>query len=176
MITSKHCPKCEKEVPLENWSRNKARKDGLASWCKSCMNEYHRRWRANPEVKKRQAELAAQRYAAMSDEERKEYNLSGTLRRRERGYHLHKKYGLSLDEYDAMLEQQGGGCAICGKEPSPNKRLSVDHDHKCCPGETTCGNCIRGLLCITCNVWLGFYENEQWVMKAKNYIERNSND
>jgi hypothetical protein len=41
---------------------------------------------------------------------------------------LIKTYGITLIEYESMLRDQGGGCAICGREPT-TKRLHVDHDH-----------------------------------------------
>jgi hypothetical protein len=41
---------------------------------------------------------------------------------------LLKTYGITLAEYDEMLEQQGGVCAICHRPPV-TVRLSVDHDH-----------------------------------------------
>ncbi len=53
-----------------------------------------------------------------------------------------EKYGITAAEYNAILEEQGGGCAVCGKTPAQNRqRLAVDHNHKK-------DNCIvRGLLC-----------------------------
>lgn len=47
-------------------------------------------------------------------------------------------YGLDGDQYEALLELQGGGCAVCGSKPK-SKRLAVDHDHK--------SGAVRGLLC-----------------------------
>jgi hypothetical protein len=41
---------------------------------------------------------------------------------------LLKTYGITLAEYNKMLVEQGGGCAICGRPPG-TKRLHVDHDH-----------------------------------------------
>jgi hypothetical protein len=54
-------------------------------------------------------------------------------------------YGISLADYDAMLQRQDGACAICKKS---NEALCVDHCHGC--------NEVRGLLCAKCNSALGF--------------------
>jgi hypothetical protein len=56
-----------------------------------------------------------------------------------------KKYGLTREQYEAILAFQGGKCAICLNEPK-TRRLAVDHDH-------TTGQ-IRGLLCMNCNHYL----------------------
>lgn len=53
-----------------------------------------------------------------------------------------KQLGVDDARYRAMLEAQGGGCAICGSKPR-TRRLHVDHDHK--TGR------VRGLLCFPCN-------------------------
>ena len=71
------------------------------------------------------------------------------------GYDVKRKYGLDPDTFQALKEMQGGICAICGRVP---KVWHVDHDHSCCPGEVTCGSCVRGLLCQGCNPKLGWYE------------------
>jgi hypothetical protein len=57
-----------------------------------------------------------------------------------------KQYGLTLEDYDALLLEQSGVCAICQEPPSPTRRLAVDHDHKT--------NAVRGLLCTRCNGWV----------------------
>lgn len=62
------------------------------------------------------------------------------------------KYGLTPDQYDRMLAAQGGGCAVCSRS---DEVLAVDHDHACCPGQASCGACVRGLLCRACNQALG---------------------
>lgn len=66
---------------------------------------------------------------------------------------LKNRYGITIEEYDEMLSNQNGGCAICGKTTAYNngtKRLHIDHDHKT--------NLIRGLLCSQCNTTLGHLE------------------
>lgn len=92
-------------------------------------------------------------------------------KRRSRQYHLRNRYGITNDDYDAMLAAQGGACAICGKV-SGSRALHVDHDHKCCSGETTCGKCIRGLLCRACNNALGqLGEDCARIRAAADYLE-----
>jgi hypothetical protein len=85
---------------------------------------------------------------------------------------LKNKYNISPDEYYSLLEQQDGGCAICGKTPEElGRKLFVDHDHSCCPGQITCGSCVRGLLCANCNNGLGlFLDNEIFLSKALEYV------
>lgn len=62
-----------------------------------------------------------------------------------------RRHGLGEGEFDAMLERQVGLCAGCHLRVA----TEVDHDHRCCPGAFSCGNCIRGLLCGPCNRALG---------------------
>lgn len=58
--------------------------------------------------------------------------------------HLLKSYGITLDQYDELLQKQDYRCFICQKpETEFSKRLAVDHNHV--TGE------IRGLLCNYCN-------------------------
>lgn len=55
---------------------------------------------------------------------------------------LRKTYGISLEEYDKILEYQGGRCAICRRAPKPGEAFHVDHEHKGGPSGP-----VRGLLC-----------------------------
>jgi tRNA(Ile)-lysidine synthase TilS/MesJ len=57
--------------------------------------------------------------------------------------HVARTYGLSAEDHAALLEYQGGVCAICGGK---RKVLDVDHDHKLEGREA-----VRGLLCARCN-------------------------
>lgn len=65
---------------------------------------------------------------------------------------LLKGFGLSLEDYDALLTQQAGGCKLCGRRPH-TKSLNVDHDHQ--TGK------VRGLLCPICNSRLGWLETNR---------------
>lgn len=72
--------------------------------------------------------------------------------RRRHDQHLKRKYGISLADYEAMAERQGGVCAICGGPPEKRSKLmrerfDVDHCH-------ATGR-VRGLLCLGCNTGIG---------------------
>ena len=62
-----------------------------------------------------------------------------------------KVYSMGAGVYDQLYEAQGGRCAICQRATGASRSLSVDHDHRCCPGKNSCGECVRGLLCGGCN-------------------------
>lgn len=74
----------------------------------------------------------------------------------QRRWSLKMKYNMSEDEYNHLLAFQGNVCAVC-KKPPKDRRLCVDHDHECCPGEFSCGDCIRGLLCACCNMKIDWH-------------------
>lgn len=87
-----------------------------------------------------------------------------------RGHGLKRK-GLSVAEYDALLDKQGGRCAIGGHEFG-ERGPQVDHDHACCPGNKSCGKCVRALLCHHCNMGLGrFRDSPELLRFAANYLE-----
>ena len=74
-----------------------------------------------------------------------------------------KRYGLTPEQFGQMLEAQGYGCAMCREPFGEDQFIYIDHDHACCPvtpGMQTrcCGKCVRGLLCLTCNIALGYIE------------------
>lgn len=76
------------------------------------------------------------------------------------------RYGMDLDAFEALLASQGGGCGICGVPRRPDEyRLSIDHDHQCCPGSLSCGKCIRGILCPNCNRGLGLFGEDVRVLR-----------
>lgn len=85
------------------------------------------------------------------------------------------KYGLTEADYNRLLEEQGGGCAICGCPPEASAKgtLAVDHDHACCSGQKSCGRCVRGLLCGKCNSSIGLADDDpDRLRRAASYLDR----
>jgi hypothetical protein len=77
---------------------------------------------------------------------------------------MKRVYGISLEDYNLMTEQQHGLCYVCNNPPKGGKRLAIDHCH-------TTGN-VRRLLCTNCNTVLGLVNEDILIMnKLINYIE-----
>ena len=76
---------------------------------------------------------------------------------------LQRDYGITLIAYEAMLQDQGGGCAVCGRRPG-TRSLHVDHNHE--TGQ------VRGLLCSQCNHALGLLsEDVLRIMELAEYLK-----
>lgn len=83
-----------------------------------------------------------------------------------RNLQLKTLYGITIEEFNKMLEEQGGVCAICKQPETEGKmgKLTMDHDHE------TGYN--RQILCGMCNRGLGhFKDNPELLRAAANYIE-----
>lgn len=134
----KICPKCEFEKKITEFTVERSRKDGRYPYCKDCQRE-----KLRPLMRK----------IMMSRPEQKK---KGTLK------HF---YGITLQQFTAMLEIQNNTCAICGRHQDElGYILGVDHDH--CTGK------IRGLLCRRCNVLLGFAKDSIEILeKAILYLK-----
>lgn len=74
---------------------------------------------------------------------------------------LRRRYGLTVDERDALLAEQGGFCAICRKPPA---RICVDHCHDT--------GAVRGILCHACNVKLAAIDDLDFHASALSYLGR----
>lgn len=146
-VSEKTCTKCAVTKPLTDFyysANGKAAKNKIhKSACKECVKASARKWvQDNPE------HHARTRYA----------------------YELARTYGITIEEYEALISKQGNGCAICGSVETKVHasgtvfRFSVDHCHE--------SGKIRGILCMTCNRGIGlFRDNAQLLRKAADYLE-----
>lgn len=86
---------------------------------------------------------------------------------RARSYDVKRKYGISIADYDRMMDEQNGACAICGGTDTTFGRLAIDHCHDT--------KKVRGLLCNVCNRSLGgFRDSTEILMNAIKYLTNSS--
>lgn len=117
---------------------------GSNRWCKPCTAEHRREWR------KKNLDKSRDQIYAQS---------------------IKRRFGMSLADYEQMLEAQGGVCAICGREEyaknkdGTSRRLQIDHDHR--SGQ------VRSLLCSGCNHGLGGFDDDPTrLTRAVEYLAR----
>jgi hypothetical protein len=159
------CTKCKFEGEAVEFSTN--------GWCRQCNRDNFRRYSQNNpdkivEINKRSKMKRKDRDKELRDEWL--IRTYGSIR----NYQLHYRYGITPEQYNEMFLAQDGRCAGCQKHQSELKRsLCVDHDHSCCPGERSCGQCIRGLLCVTCNQFIGTVNDSiESLIRLIKYLER----
>ena len=75
-----------------------------------------------------------------------------------RDLYYRRTFGISADDFDARLEAQGGGCAICGERPARVASLHLDHCHAT--------GAVRGILCLSCNQGLGKFRDDPELLDA----------
>jgi hypothetical protein len=189
IVTEKRCTRCGETKPISDFYRNKSSKGGVSSECKQCTLERAKAYRATHSEEKREYQKAyrathqerkreyAKAYYAAHQEELREYAKSHRaahprqgkvyraahreeIREGNRNSKLKKKYRITAADFDIMLSQQGGRCAICGTD-QPGGRYGVfyvDHDHV--------SGRIRGLLCNNCNSGIGYMQDNPDLLRA----------
>lgn len=187
----KECRSCGIRKPLQDFSPSKKNRDGRVSHCRECLRARGARdreaSRGRPSTRRPAppdgmkwcpscgGHLPVEAFGRnrSSGDGRTAYckpchNEIGRVNRTRRHgstreYHLRRRYGIGVAEYDAMVEAQGGLCALC-KERKPQH---VDHDHLT--------NQIRGVLCSCCNQGLGnFRDSVASLREAIDYLEISS--
>ena len=158
----KKCSKCNNIYPISSihFFKNKS-SDNFCNKCKNCCKKYNKeRYQKNRE---KELERSRQKY-----QKNREKEIEKATHR-----HLKRVFGITIEEYNQMLDDQNKVCKICGgKEIRKLKngkitRLHVDHNHE--TGE------IRGLLCNRCNIMLGqARDNSLILIKAVKYLRDNN--
>jgi hypothetical protein len=141
------CTHCKFDKKEDEFSKN--------GWCLQCNRDNFRRYSHNNPEKI----VEINKRSKVKRKDRNKELLEAWIVKNygnTRNYHLYLRYGITPEQYNEMVLAQNGCCAGCLRHQSELKRpLCVDHDHSCCPGDKTCGECIRGLLCWQCNGFLG---------------------
>ena len=173
---SKVCSSCGQLLSASAFPRSSVTPDGLQSRCRSCNTAKNRQRaseRANLPITVLEKEcLRCHRVLATDKFNRHPLGRHGLQSRckecasevrsetqSSRRSSLRLKFGLTLEDYELLLDQQNGRCAICGSD-SPGTFVSfvVDHNHAT--------GVVRGLLCSHCNSGLGYFRDNSEFMRA----------
>jgi hypothetical protein len=85
------------------------------------------------------------------EKERRDVQRCNECNRKNNDRVLERRYGITRDEYEELKAGQGHKCALCHTDLAGlGRSVHVDHDHD--TGE------VRGILCIECNLLIGWYE------------------
>jgi hypothetical protein len=160
----KECLDCLETKPLSEFYKDKRRKDNHGIYCKSCWGK---RYTSSDE------QVAARRLAVKRHWDKK--SDLPEFKHQRRVNQLKYLYGLSLEAFQEMLLEQGGKCGICEVLFTDTTKPHVDHDHACCLGNRSCGQCVRQLLCKNCNRMIGLCnDNIDTLERAARYLRRYS--
>jgi hypothetical protein len=153
-----HCRECVKITGAEYHKKHKERQAKLARRHYEANREkIIARTRSYALADPEKRRLYAKKWHQDNIERRKKYYLKNILK---------KQYGLTVEQYEAMLKEQHGLCAICQKPPK-KRRLDVDHDHA--------DGHVRQLLCERCNKGMGCFEDSPQLLEAAlRYLRKHS--
>ena len=162
---STYCKACASKRNRGYAARDKetGRKQKLAPYCITCKlpkdeneNSFHKNQASADGLNSECKQCVAKR--------NKQY--CKTHKREKRDYFLRYNYGITLDDFETMLQGQNHQCALCGTtEPGGKGTFHVDHCHE--TGK------IRALLCHFCNIMLGHAkEDPELLEKAAAYIRK----
>ena len=152
----KTCPKCLLDKPFNEFYIRKDRDDRPSSWCKQCVRKSANEWYEVPHNRLIAIKRSSKRIRSKP---------------RDRDRWLMNQYGITSDQFETMLEKQGGKCNICQSDnPRGNGNFHVDHDHN--TGE------IRGALCHLCNVNLSSVDSVSdkigYLIQVSNHLGLNN--
>ncbi len=143
------CIRCNETKLESEFFKEKGRPSGYRGYCKSCCREK----KAETRQRKLNGELPPKR---KKQETVPFCNTPKGVWSR----HIKAKFGITVDQYNELLDKQNGCCAICGTDQPDSKHgvFSIDHCHS--TGK------IRGLLCQPCNKGLGLFRDNAESLKA----------
>lgn len=174
------CTTCTRLLPTSCFHKANSFSRGYQYNCKECVSAidksegrkaYQRKkvaqWRTNNEEKRKlQKKRHYEKHKEKIDQRAKEWYNNN--RERYRNNAFLRKYGISLEKYNEMRQEQFFSCVICKMtEEQVGKNLVVDHNHAT--------GAVRRLLCANCNVGIGFFkDNPSLLEMAANYLRLNN--
>ena len=179
----KICGKCGTLKSIDEFYIQPRGKYGRDSSCKSCKKSYSKEWSKREIVRERkkiQQRFYIEIHKPEVEEKRKRYYEKNKevfrqknrefyqknifrLRKKRRNYDYKRRYGIEFKEKEEIFQNQQEKCLICGKKLEDIKKSHLDHSHS--TGK------IRGILCASCNWWVGFFEKrKELFIRIKKYL------
>ena len=152
-MSLKECSKCHIFQSIDNFFKSGLYPSGkpkIRGDCKTCAKKNTAEWR---EKKRAHYNSYMGEYRAKNPD-------------KIRLHEIKRHYGLSADEYRALIAKTNNSCELCGKKASGKRPLSIDHCHN--------SKKVRGLLCYGCNRLMGLLDNPSLYAKALEYKKRHS--
>lgn len=179
-IQPRQCRQCGSTegpfVPRRQWCKDCQRKwqaRYMVGWRRKQGPEYNRKRREREGADKERALAWKRAWYARNQEKLREQKRVWTAANRDKviahrakarerkgyGGYLRDTYGLSLETYERIWNEQKGHCAICQTALTRGSRkCHLDHNH-----ET---GVVRGILCHHCNVGLGHFRDDPSLCEA----------
>lgn len=159
----KTCARCKQLLPFEMFTPRKGRPPGqYRSYCKPCAAEYNRDFTA-----KRKADGVPSNAVHGEPRIYEHYGCRcDVCVTAAKWRNISAKYRMTEQDFNLLLVSQGGGCAVCGRPDFNGRGWQIDHDHGCCDQSVTCGKCVRGILCSTCNQGMGQFSDDPDILLA----------
>lgn len=153
------CKPCNAAYAAAYRERTRPRMRTEVRRCEECGTEFT--WDSNHAKQKYCSKPCYQKVRHRTRRERGEWRKPQPKEQRRRQSYRARGYGITPEEFDALVEAQGGRCLICGRD---DMQLVPDHCHN--------GGGFRGAICGRCNKGLGqFADNPDWLTKAAEYLK-----
>lgn len=176
-LVEKKCSKCTLSKGIDSFYLDNRAKDKLARKCKDCskqdvaewakthqpqIRDNYKRWsKKNPEALRFHRNKWSKENREKMSESRRAW--SEKNKEKIKNKNLIYNFGITLSDYEELLKQQNGVCALCFHVSTDGRQLCVDHCHDTLR--------VRGLLCTKCNTGIGLLkEDVELLQRAIKYI------
>ena len=167
----KPCTRCKKIKPLDEFHRDKIKRDGRKTACKSC----HRDQRIAYRERLVGVEIPAEKQCSGCDQtlpadafhrsSSSKDGLVGQCRQCKRVDQVERRYSIPHAEVMNMLEAQGWKCAIC-EIPVVWQVSNVQKSTSACIDHCHTEGHVRGILCSHCNRAIGLLRDDPKIVTA----------
>lgn len=157
MPTVKQCPRCKEILSIENFRLRGGKRKGYQAYCKECSKTKLSEWqRTHTKNNTDSARRWRDKNVPRVTQKRRTRQILKSCR----------EHNITVEEYCALYDAQGGCCAICKEHQSEHKRrLALDHCHST--------GTVRAFLCGRCNTSLGLMRDSPSLLRlAALYLEK----